>query len=420
MFDFFNVDDKIVRMKTRYLQKVIEELAFADGKMAFVSGPRQSGKTTLGEMLAENRKTSKYYNWDDLDFRKIWSKSPKSVVPQPNGTPLVILDEIHKDRTWKRTLKGIYDTIHFEKKQCDFFVTGSARLNVYRRGSDSMLGRYYHFRLAPFSLREINLPTPLTPNDAIEQLFQRSLPRKKENQDNLEALLKFGPFPEPLFRQNLNKWKLWRQSRHEMVIREDLRDIGRSSDIGKIEMLAAILPDKVASPLSVNSLRLDIEVGHQTLQRWLGWLKELYFLFEIKPWYKKIARSLKKEGKIYLWDFSEVSDFGAKFENMVAMHLLKTCNYWNDTGQGDFELFYLRNREKQEIDFLIVRDKQPWLPIEVKRGDDKPSPNWQKFLPMLQCKQALQITEQPGWRLYTENNVELLVAGAAEALMYFA
>jgi hypothetical protein len=185
-------------------------------------------------------------------------------------------------------------------------------------------------------------------------------------------------------------------------------------------MLAAILPDKVASPLSLNSLKLDIEVTHLTLQRWLGWLKELYFLFEIKPWSKKIIRSLKKEGKIYLWDFSEVREQGARFENMVAVHLLKTCNYWNDTGQGSFELFYLRNREKQEIDFLIVRDGQPWLPVEVKRSDDKPSQNWKKFLPMLQCKKALQITEKPVWKLYAENDSQLLVAGAAEALMYFA
>jgi len=407
-------------MKTRYLQKAVEELAFADGKMAFVSGPRQAGKTTLGEMLAETRKTSRYFNWDDLDFRRLWVKSPKSILSQSENKSLIILDEIHKDRTWKRTLKGIYDTVRFEKKQYDFFITGSARLNVYRRGSDSMLGRYLHFRLAPFSMREIDIPNVLSPDDMLKQLFGRSFSVSRENHNNLKTLLRFGPFPEPLFRQSQSRWKIWRQNRHEMIIREDLRDIGQSSDIGKIEMLAALLPDKVASPLSLNSLRLDIEVTHQTLQRWLGWLKELYFLFEIKPWSKKIVRSLKKEGKIYLWDFSEVKEPGAKFENMVAVHLLKTCNYWNDTGQGEFELFYLRNREKQEIDFLIVRDGRPWLPIEVKTGDDNPSQNWKKFLPMLGCKKALQITEKPVWNLYTEDDRELLVAGAAEALMYFA
>ncbi len=407
-------------MKTRYLQRAIEELSFADGKMAFVSGPRQSGKTTLGEMLAEKRKTSQYYNWDDFEFRKLWAKSPKSIIPQTSDKPLLILDEIHKDRTWKRTLKGVYDTIRFEKKQCDFFVTGSARLNVYRRGSDSMLGRYYHFRLAPFSVREMEHSNVLSPDEMLEQLFRRSNTVGRQSAENLRAMLKFGPFPEPLFRQNAAKWKIWRQNRHEMIIREDLRDIGKSSDIGRIEMLATILPEKVASPLSLNSLRQDIEISHQTLQRWLGWLKELYFLFEIKPWSKKIVRSLKKEGKIYLWDFSEIQDDGAKFENMVAVHLLKTCNYWNDTGQGDFELFYLRNREKQEIDFLIVRDGKPWLPVEVKQGDDKPAANWRVFLSMLKCKKALQIVNLPIWKLYSEDDTELLIADAAEALSYFA
>ena len=406
-------------MKTRYLQQAIETIAFAHQKMALVSGPRQSGKTTMGGMLAENRTASRYYSWDDIEFRRLWNQSPKSIVPSSEETPLVVLDEIHKDRTWKRTLKGVYDTLRFDKRACDFLVTGSARLNVYRRGSDSMLGRYHHFRLAPFSLREMQTPQPLRPDAALEQLFQRSLPPDATNRDNLRAILEFGPFPEPLLRQDKRAWRLWRRGRHEMIVREDLRDVTQRADLGKIETLAAILPGKVASPLSINSLRLDIEVGHQALQRWLGWLKELYFLFEVKPWHRKITRSLKKEGKIYLWDSSEVDLPGPRFENLVAVHLLKACNFWTDTGQGDFELYYLRNRDKQEIDFLIVRDGEPWLPVEVKCGDDKPSPNWRRFLPMLPCNRALQITESPTWKLYAEAGAELLVASADEALMYF-
>jgi len=418
MLDFFNIDVKIDRMKTRYLQKTVSELAFADDKMAFVSGPRQSGKTTLAKMVSKGR-VSYYYNWDDLDFRKLWTQSPKSIAPETDAKPLIILDEIHKDRTWKRTLKGVYDTARFDKISCDFFVTGSARLNVYRRGSDSLLGRYYHFRLAPFSLREIHHPDSLNPDEVLDQLFARGIAGQHKHLKELETLLTFGPFPEPLFRQNTEKWKIWRRNRHEMIIREDLRDIGHSTDLGKIEMLAAILPERIGSPLSVNSLRLHIDVSHRTVQRWLGWLKELYFLFELKPWQNKVHRSIKKEGKIYLWDYSEVKAPGPRFENLVAVHLLKACNYWTDTGKGDFELYYLRNREQQEIDFLIVRDGLPWLPVEVKRGTDKPSPNWRKFLSMLPCRRALQIAEQSAWKVYAEDDAELLVAGANEALMYF-
>ena len=419
LLDYFGVNTKIVNMKKRYLHELIKQLAFSDHKMAFVSGPRQCGKTTLGHMLARERDISEYYNWDNIEFRRLWAKSPQSIIPETSKSPLIILDEIHKDRTWKRTLKGIYDTLKFNESPCDLFVTGSSRLNVYRRGSDSLLGRYYHFRLAPFSLREMETANPLSPDETLEHLKNHSHRSNTSRSKNLKSLLKFGPFPEPLLKQNVSKWRLWRKNRHEMIIREDLRDIGRSSDLGKIEMLASILPEKIGSPLSINSLRLDIEVAHQTLQRWLGWLKELYFLFEIKPWSKKITRSIKKEGKIYLWDFSEIDNDAAKFENLVAMHLKKSCDYWNDSGEGDFALYYLRNKEKQEIDFLIVKDGKPWLPVEVKLSDVTLSKNWAKFLPLIGCKFALQVVNKPYWKKHEYDDTEILIADAAEVFQYF-
>jgi uncharacterized protein len=406
-------------MKKRYLHELIKQFAFQDHKMAFVSGPRQCGKTTLGHMLARERGFSQYYNWDNIEFRRKWTKSPESIIPQESKQPLVILDEIHKDRTWKRTLKGIYDTLKFNDTPCDIFVTGSSRLNVYRRGSDSLLGRYYHFRLAPFSLREMETAKPLSPDETLEHLKNHTHRSSKLRSNNLKSLLKFGPFPEPLLKQDVSKWRLWRKNRHEMIIREDLRDIGRSSDLGKIEMLASILPEKIGSPLSINSLRSDIEVAHQTLQRWIGWLKELYFLFEIKPWSKKISRSIKKEGKVYLWDFSEIENEAARFENLVAMHLKKACDYWNDSGQGDFSLFYLRNKEKQEIDFLVVRDGKPWLPVEVKMSDVSPSKNWDKFLPLIGCTFGLQIVNKLHWKRHKREDSEILVGDGAEILQYF-
>jgi len=161
-------------MRDRYLAQPVSKLAFGNNRMAFVSGPRQCGKTTLANMLGERRRTSRYFNWDDVEFRKIWNQSPKSIVPASADTPLVILDEIHKERLWKRTLKGVYDTL---AAPCDFLVTGSARLNVYRRGSDSLLGRYFHFLLAPFSLREMFSPEAPRPDEAIEALFSRASTR---------------------------------------------------------------------------------------------------------------------------------------------------------------------------------------------------------------------------------------------------
>ena len=404
-------------MKKRYLGNIVDEFCFGSHKMAFVSGPRQCGKTTFAKMLLKKRKSEAYFNWDDLKFRRLWAKDPSGIIPENTGqTPLIVLDEIHKDRRWKRNIKGVYDTLDFP---CDILVTGSARLNVYKKGSDSLMGRYFNFRLHPFSLRELSNPLPNLPGDLILRLFDRTLAKKNSWRQNCNDFLKFGPFPEPLLKQNTRQARAWRKQRHDLIIREDLRDISRIPQLARIEMLAALLPERVGSLFSINSLVEFLEVSHGTIKTWLEYLKQLYFLFDVKPWQKRIPRSLKKEGKIYLWDYSEVDDKAARFENMVACHLLKACDYWNDSGEGDFALYYLRNKEKQEIDFLIIKDGLPWLPVEVKLSDVTPSGNWRRFLPLIGCKHALQVVNKPYWKIHKYENIKILVADAAEIFQYF-
>ena len=185
-------------------------------------------------------------------------------------------------------------------------------------------------------------------------------------------------------------------------------------------MLASLLPEGVGSPLSRNSLREDLEVSFDTVSRWLAALMELYYAFEIRPFTKRVARSLKKEGKLYLWDWSEVDSAGPRFENLVACHLLKACDFWTDTGEGTFELCLLRNREKEELDFLVVRDGKAWLPVEAKVADTTPAPHWRKFLRYLRTPAALQICAVPGvWQEHRIDDTVLLVASADEVLRYF-
>lgn len=407
----------MVSMKKRYLENIVDEFCFSNHKMAFVSGPRQCGKTTFAKMLLGKRNSQAYFNWDNLQFRRLWAKNPSEIIPENDRrTPLVVLDEIHKDRRWKRNLKGVYDTLG---SPCDILVTGSARLNVYKKGSDSLLGRYFHFRLHPFSLRELSNPSPSSPEDLILRLFDRSLIKKKRWRQDCNDFLEFGPFPEPLLNQNVKQARAWRKQRHDLIIREDLRDISQIPELARIEMLAALLPERIGSLFSINSLVRYLEVSHATVKTWLEYLKVLYFIFDVKPWQKRIPRSLKKEGKIYLWDYSEVDDKAARFENLVACHLLKACDYWNDGGEGDFALYYLRNKEKQEIDFLIVKDGLPWLPVEVKLSDAAPSENWSRFLSLIGCKYALQVVNKPHWKVHKYEDVKILVADAAEVFPYF-
>ncbi len=214
--------------------------------------------------------------------------------------------------------------------------------------------------------------------------------------------------------------RLWRKGRLEKVIREDLRDLSHLPELSQIEMLTSLLPERVGSPFSYGSLREDLEVSFPTVKRWVTYLKELYYLFEIKPYTKSITRSLKKGGKIYLWDYSEIIDEAARFENLVACHLLKTCHYWNDKGEGQFDLFYLRDKEKNEIDFLITKDRIPWLPIEVKLNETTPSPNWVKFLGQIGLTKGIQIVNAHGiWECKSIGNFKILISSASEVLNYF-
>lgn len=409
-------------VKKRYIEDCIEALSFDTNKMAFVSGPRQAGKTTMAKNMLKSRKQGYYYNWDETVFRKQWVKNPASVLSKilysTHAKPLVILDEIHKAKTWKRSIKGIYDTL---VEPCDILVTGSARLNVYRKGSDSLMGRYYHYRLHPFSLAEcLGNHQTCSPDEIRLALLNHKPSQKKMLSDLLQQLLVFGPFPEPLLAANKRRLNLWRMGRVEKIIREDLRDLSRLPELSQVEMLVSLLPERVANPVSIKGLSEDLEVAYTTVKRWLTYLHELYYHFEIKPFSKSLPRSIKKSGKLYLWDWSEVGTEGERFENLVACHLLKYCHYLTDTGEGKFELRYIRNKQKKEIDFLLLHDGKPWLPIEVKLNDVEPSSSWHLLMPYLPCNMALQIVKKSGvYKIYQYRSYQLLIISAEQALPYF-
>jgi uncharacterized protein len=372
----------------------------------------------MAKLMQKKHGVTAYHNWDDVAFRRMWTKDPKLALPGDEGGQdrMVIFDEIHKAKRWKSSLKGVYDTL---ANHVDIMVTGSVRLNAYRKAGDSLVGRYFHYRLHPFSLSEMRALSPPSPDTFMQQMRQRERRPAPCAERDLMALMEYGPFPEPLFAQDMRFTRLWRKTRLERVIREDLRDLSRIQELGQVEMLASLLPERVGSPVSVATLRDLLEVSHPTTTRWLSYLKELYYLFELKPYSQSVSRSLKKEGKLYLWDSGEVDNRAARFENVIALHLLKACHFWSDLGEGEFSLWYLRNKEHHEIDFLITRDGVPWLPVEAKENEIRPSANWRRFLPQLPCKIGVQVCLRPGvWQGFKEDQREVIVASASEFLRY--
>ena len=336
----------------RYLEPWIK--ADLEAKMVFLGGPRQVGKTTLAKAILASRKLTEkdaYRNWDVLsDRREILQER---LPPEPS---LLVLDEIHKFARWRSLVKGFFDKYSPART---ILVTGSARLDHFRKGGDSLQGRYHYFRLHPLSAPELlNI---------------------SKDQFNLENLLKFGGFPEPYFSASERDWRRWKLERQARILQEDLRELERVHEISKIELLIDALPSRVGSPLSIKSLQEDLAVAHSTVSRWLDILENLYVSFRILPFGSPKIRAVKKEQKLYFWDWSLVEDPGARFENFVASHLLKYCHFVQDTQGHKMELRYIRDTDKREVDFVVIRDKKPMFAVEAKLSDTTLSPHLRYF-----------------------------------------
>ncbi|MFH1771821.1 MAG: ATP-binding protein [Candidatus Omnitrophota bacterium] len=341
-------------MFRRYLEKhILEDL---EDKMVFISGPRQVGKTTLSLQIADNYFSQKYsyLNWDNRQDRKLILNGTLPAQKQ-----LLIFDEIHKYRKWKNYLKGEHDK---HKDRFKILVTGSARLDIYRKGGDSLLGRYRSYGLHPLTLAELlGAQASQTPFNEIS--FSG---RHKECKRLFDILFKFGGFPELVVKQNERALRRWHNERADRLIKEDIRDIENLRDLSSLQVLVEILPDKVASLFSLNSLREDLNVTHKTISSWVDILERFYYHFRIYPFQNRFIKSLRKEPKIYLWDWSEVKDENIRLENMIASHLLKFCHFLFDVQGYKAQLHYLRDREQREVDFLVSVDKKPWFCVEVK------------------------------------------------------
>ncbi len=341
-------------------------------KMVFLGGPRQAGKTTLAQALLKNfpyKKSKKglYLNWDfDEDRSSILKKK------WDEDHQVIVFDELHKYRFWKNWIKGVYDKY---KGMHKFLITGSARLDMYKKGGDSLLGRYHYWRLHPLTIDE--------------------RPSKMSRKEAFKRLMTVGGFPEPFLGGNEQEARRWRRERFDRILKDDIRDLEFIKKIQDLSLFVDVLRRKVSQLVILSNIAKQIQISPRTAQLWLSALGRMYVCFCIYPYTRHLARAVRKPPKVYFFDNGDViseDNEGSRFENLVAAHLIKKMHFWEDAKGFNMDLRYIRDKESREVDFIIIKEGRAWALVEVKLSDDKISKSLLYYSEKLKPKYAIQIT----------------------------
>lgn len=371
----------------RLYDKLIEEHLINDTQMAFIAGPRQVGKTTVAKASESLVRVFRYLNWDNVVHRQEMLDNPNGIFEDlgvqksKKEKPIIVFDEIHKYKLWKNFIKGLYDTY---RERAHIIVTGSAKLNIYKKSGDSLMGRYFLYRMHPLSIGEIL--SPEVPQDYFLRDPQKVTPAI------MQRLLNYGGYPDPYLKNDQRYHRRWQLLKREQFFKEDVRELSQVQDLSLIEVLYQLLQEQAGQMLSYTALAKKIQVSSPTIKNWISLFEELYYCYTLTPWHTNITRSLIKEPKLFIYDWSQIHEKGARIENFVASHLLKAVHFWTDMGTGEYALHFLRNKEGQEVDFLITKDRSPWILIEVKASEGKSlSPSLKYFQDQTKAPYALQL-----------------------------
>lgn len=342
----------------RAYENILNDHFARQNKIALIAGPRQVGKTTVCRQFS----TPQFYmNWDNDGDRSIILRGPRAVLEQAGSLAgsTIVFDELHKFAQWKNFLKDLFDS-YISTQKLRVVVTGSAHLDFHRKGADSLLGRYFLYRMHPITVAEV------LHNDLPEEITRPSTPI---TDTDFFSLMEYGGFPEPFLKRDLNFSNQWRRQRQQVVFREDIRDLAALHDLGQVELLGLFLREQAGSLVNYSKLASKLRVSENSVRLWTKTLEMLYYCFTLPPWTGNISRSILKQPKLFLYDWSEVADHGARNENFIASHLLKATHSWTDRGFGEFALYHIRTKDKQEVDFLVSRDNKPWMLVETKTSD---------------------------------------------------
>ncbi len=396
-------------------QWALDEI-FLNGRMSFVCGPRQIGKTTLAQSHLERiNQSENYHNWDSLSLRQEFASNSfffieNMSLPLSRSKKLsaeerqwVVFDEIHKYPRWKNILKGYYDEW---KNSINFVITGSARLDYLRRSGDSLVGRYFLFKMNPLHPHDLtgfvlnrdsawHPKSPVIPFDEPDKTFQ----------DATAQLYDLNGFPEPVSVGTKEFYERWKNEHISLITNEDVRDLSRITHIQKLQTLVFLLPERVGSPLSLNNLKNILGCAHASVKNWLDALQKVYLVFEVAPFATRLKRSVLKELKYYFWDWGLLEDQGKRFENFIAVQLQRAVSAWNEWGKGDYRLMYVRTKDGREVDFIITEKDKPYLLVECKVNEKNLAPNLVYFKDRIKVPIAFQVINEAAYLKQVERGI---------------
>jgi hypothetical protein len=396
-------------------QWALDEI-FLHGRMSFICGPRQIGKTTLAQSHLERISQSEnYHNWDSLSLRQEFASDTFFFI-ESMSLPLsrrkklsaeerqwVVFDEIHKYPRWKNILKGYYDEW---KNSINFVITGSARLDYLRQSGDSLVGRYFLFKMNP--LHPHDLTGFILNRDSAWHPKLSMIPFSEPDktfQDATAQLYDLNGFPEPVSVGTKDFYERWKNDHISLITNEDIRDLSRITHIQKLQTLVFLLPERVGSPLSLNNLKNILGCAHASVKNWLEALKKVYLVFEIAPFATRLKRSVLKEPKYYFWDWGLLEDQGKRFENFIAVQLQRAVSAWNEWGKGDYRLMYVRTKDGREVDFIITEKDKPYLLVECKVNEKNLAPNLIYFKDRIKVPIAFQVINESAYLKQVERGI---------------
>ena len=380
-----------------------------------MAGARGVGKTTLGEMIGKSFPNQVYLNWEIPEHRTRLIHNPaffEEVERRNESTPLVMLDEINRHRGWRKYLKGACDQF---PAGYQFLVTGSSRLDHPQRRGDSLAGRYYLLHLWPFTQAELG-QARLPADGFFSNPLQISMERHAELNEIWQALAEHSGFPEPYLSGRKIAYRRWSNAYAKQLIWEDIRDMTGIKAISELETLYHLLPAQVGQLLSVPALAQGLQVAYNTIRSWLSTLQRFFAVVTLSPWTRGVPRAIREGQKIYLGDIPRVKDPEARFENMVALEICRAVSTWNEMGYGRFNLHFIRTKDQQEVDFVIVDDGRPVLLVDAHALEHRTTAALIKFQNTLKVPAVQLVQSAEGYRRISNEDQTILVAPACQYL----